>query len=86
LHFILSSDIKLKKNINYLTDEIITFNYKKYDTNRLRYGVIAQELEKKHPEMVYEDDKGYKQVAYIDYLLSKIVELEKRLKKLENGC
>jgi len=48
-----------------------------------RYGVIAQELEEKHPEFVRTDDKGMKSVAYVDLLIAKIAELEARLEKLE---
>ena len=44
-------------------------------------GVIAQELEIKHPEFVNTDNEGFKSVKYIDLLISKIAELEARLEK-----
>ena len=53
------------------------------DKGQSRYGVIAQELEEKHPEFVRTDDEGIKSVAYIDLLIAKIAELEARLEKLE---
>jgi len=84
-NFILSSDIKLKENINKLNDstDIISFNFKNDDEKRKRYGIIAQEIEKNNPELVYEDKKGYKQVAYIDYLLMKMAEKDKQIAELQ---
>jgi hypothetical protein len=50
--------------------------------DRLRDGVIAQDLEKTHPEMVYENDKGFKQVAYTDYTLLKLAKKDQQIKEL----
>jgi len=85
-NFILSSDIKLKENINKLNDstDIISFNFKNDNEKRKRYGIIAQEIEKNNPELVYEDKEGYKQVAYIDYLLMKMAEKDKQINNLES--
>ena len=88
-NFILSSDIRLKENIQSIKPssiddiKISSFNFKDDKEKRLRYGVIAQHLEKIHPEMVYENEKGYKQVGYIDFLLAKVSSLEKRIEQLE---
>jgi hypothetical protein len=83
-NFILSSDIRLKENITDLPySDIKTFNFKKDKSQLLRYGVIAQELEREHPEMVYEDNEGFKQVAYIDYLLMKMAEKDKQTAELQ---
>jgi hypothetical protein len=48
-----------------------------------RTGVIAQDLEKSHPEFVSQDEDGFKSVKYVDLLIAKISELESRLAKLE---
>jgi hypothetical protein len=82
------SDIRLKQNIRPIVANLdirfVEFTMKADATGRKRYGVIAQELEKLAPELVYTNSAGMKSVAYIDLLVAKIDELEKRLKKLEN--
>lgn len=88
-NFVLSSDENLKININPINSdnidniELKEFNLK-IDKTKQRYGVIAQDLEEYYPEMVYEDNSGFKQVAYIDFLIMKIDSLEKRIIKLES--
>ena len=86
-NFILSSDKRLKENIKTLEPKVIstkwrTFNVKDSDEGH-RVGVIAQELEVKHPEFVETNEEGFKSVKYIDLLISKIAELEYRIKQLE---
>ena len=84
-NFILSSDKKLKNNIEEIDTNHIDVNWKNFELKSepgfKRAGVIAQELEKKHPEFVRTDSKGVKSVAYIDLLITKIAELEARLEK-----
>jgi len=86
-NFVLSSDKRIKTDIEPISNYIIDVNWKKFklnsDTSKLRYGVIAQELEGKHPEFVITDENGMKSVAYIDLLVAKINELENRIKILE---
>ena len=86
-NFILSSDETLKDNIKEIDTKHVDVNWKNFELKSepgvKRSGVIAQELEKKHPEFVRTDDEGLKSVAYIDLLISKIAELEARLEKLE---
>ena len=86
-NFILSSDERLKENIEKVCDNRVKADWKtfelKTDKGQKRYGVIAQELEKTNPEFVREDVDGFKSVAYIDLLIAKIAELETRLEKLE---
>jgi hypothetical protein len=86
-NFILSSDERLKENIEKVCDNRVKADWKtfelKADKGQRRYGVIAQELEKTNPEFVREDVDGFKSVAYIDLLIAKIAELEARLEKLE---
>jgi hypothetical protein len=86
-NFILSSDERLKENVEKICDNIVEVDWKtfelKTEKGQKRYGVIAQELEKTNPEFVREDSQGFKSVAYIDLLIAKIAELEARLEKLE---
>lgn len=86
--FILNSDATLKENIKDYVARPINIKYKNYNLvgdDSLRVGVIAQELEKDHPEFVKMTDNGTKAVSYIDMLVAKIAELEDRIKQLENG-
>ena len=83
-NFILSSDKRLKENIRSADNLVVNVDWKQFNLigdKEERYGVVAQELEIKHPEFVRTDDDGLKSVAYIDLLIAKIVELEARLKK-----
>ncbi len=86
-NFILSSDMRLKENVCYAIQDsiddinIFSFNFK--DSDNLRYGVSAQQVEKINPEFVSENKEGYKQVAYIDLLLAKVVRLEQQIKELK---
>ena len=86
-NFILSSDERLKENVEKVCDNKVEVDWKtfelKTDKGQKRYCVIAQELEKTNPEFVREDSQGFKSVAYIDLLIAKIAELEARLEKLE---
>jgi hypothetical protein len=86
-NFILSSDKRLKSNIQDVDNRHINVDWKTFELNsekgQNRYGVIAQELEEAHPEFVRTDDDGMKSVAYIDLLIAKNAELEARLEKLE---
>lgn len=86
-NFILSSDLRLKADIKPLNKRI-NLNYYQYrfksDTSQVRYGVVAQELEKTNPELVRTDKDGMKSVAYVDLLIAKIAELEQRIKALED--
>ncbi len=77
-----SSDERLKKNIlnyNNALQTISLLKGKQYNwrnkkfTNRgfdarIKYGFIAQEVEKVLPSLVYEDEKGFKSVDYIQVI------------------
>ena len=94
-----SSDIKLKENIEDIKDdeynEILKVRAKKYnyindENKKLRYGVIAQELENFFPHLVSEiiEDDGSvtKSVNYIDMipiLLCKIQKMQKEIDELK---
>jgi hypothetical protein len=86
-NFVLSSDKRNKTKIEDLTGDNIDVSWKSFemkgDQGEYRTGVIAQELEEKHPEFVNTNDEGFKSVKYIDLLIAKIAELEARLEKLE---
>ena len=86
-NFILSSDSRLKENVEDVDNSRVDVDWKTFEMKsnegQKRYGVIAQELEEKHPEFVRTDDEGMKSVAYVDLLIAKIAELEARLEKLE---
>jgi hypothetical protein len=89
-NFILSSDRRLKENISYIKNlhkfdvDFVQFNLKA-EPNILRFGVIAQDLEKVAPELVRTDSEGMKSVAYIDLLCVKIAQLEQRVTELEKA-
>jgi len=87
-NFITSSDERLKENIKEAFGDKVEVNWKtfelKTDKGHKRYGVIAQDLEKNHPEFVKTDNEGMKSVAYTDLLIAKIAELENRIQALEN--
>ena len=84
-NFLLSSDKTLKEKIKDIETKHVDVEWKNFELisepGVKRSGVIAQELEKKHPEFVRTNDEGLKSVAYIDLLISKIAELEARLEK-----
>ena len=86
-NFILSSDKTLKDKIKDIKTNHVDVKWKNFELisepGVKRSGVIAQELEAKHPEFIRTDKDGLKSVAYIDLLITKIAELEARIKKLE---
>tara|TARA_Y100001937_G_scaffold114775_1_gene164874 strand:- start:326 stop:1606 length:1281 start_codon:yes stop_codon:yes gene_type:complete len=93
-----TSDIKLKENIEVIPDALdkvkqlkgITFNYKK--DGKRSTGLIAQDLEKVLPEVVYEtsdinDEDKHLAVRYgntVGLLVEAIKELSEKIQKLEN--
>ena len=87
--FTQTSDERLKTKIVDLTCDNVDVSWKSFEMKdnegEYRTGVIAQELEQKHPEFVNTDEEGFKTVKYIDLLIAKIAELEARLEKVENN-
>ena len=97
-----TSDIRLKENIETITNAAsqftslrgVSFNLKNDESKRKRYGVVAQEIEKVFPSMVYtnenKDKMETKSVAYTDLfgvaietiknLNTRLVEVEEKLK------
>ena len=88
-NFILSSDKRLKKNIRVIDYKGVNIEYKKFELkaqpNQIRYGVIAQDLQKTNPELVREDENGMLSVAYIDLLIKEIASLKQRVTELEKA-
>lgn len=72
--FFASSDIRLKKNIINESKSIRSFRWK--DSNEKSYGLIAQEIENEYPELVSNNDNGYKSINYTSALCMIIAKLE----------
>lgn len=58
------------------------YKYKEGDTERVRYGVVAEDIEEHYPELVHTGDDGVKGVSYIDLLVKRVAELEKELEDI----
>jgi uncharacterized protein YaiE (UPF0345 family) len=90
------SDVRVKENIKTIDNSLekvsklrgVEFN--KIGNNEKSIGVIAQEIEKVIPEVVKEDDKGMKSVAYGNIsglLIEAIKELKAEVEELKlNNC
>jgi hypothetical protein len=93
-----NSDIRLKKDINTITDALrkvmemrgVTYNWRKDEfpersmEDDLQYGLIAQELEKVIPELVTADDQGWKSIEY-SHLVPVLIEAIKELDAKNNA-
>ena len=88
-----SSDLRLKENINTISDPLslinditgVTFNWK--DTSKPSAGLIAQEVEKILPELVSESDRG-KAVNYngiIGLLVECVKQQQVEIENLKNS-
>ena len=92
--FFQTSDLRFKKNVQDVDFDtalkarnlpIKQFNYTDDPSDRLVYGVIAQEAENSDlNEIVYTDENGKKSVDYTSLLLLKIAYLEKQVDSLRN--
>jgi hypothetical protein len=58
------------------------YKYKTGDTERVRYGVIVEDIEQHYPELVHTGEDGIKGVSYIDLLVKRVAELEKELEDI----
>jgi hypothetical protein len=85
------SDRRLKENItsikkmNNFDINFVQFNLKSDPKKLIKYGVIAQDLEKIAPELVSTDENGIKAVNYTELLIIKIAQLEQRVTELEKA-
>lgn len=87
--FILTSDRRLKENIQDYSVKHIPVRWRTFDMKEdgsPSIGVIADELEKTNPEFVNkgETPEDMDSVKYIKLLIAKVAELESRIKELEN--
>lgn len=91
-----TSDERLKENINAINDESIDnlftlnpiiFSYKTDCKKKIHYGVLAQDVEKKFPELVENNNiSGYKTVNYqelIPIMLAKIKKMQNEIDELK---
>ena len=87
------SDIRIKHNIKPLFEcldkvkQLRGVSFSKINETSTNIGLIAQEVEKIFPEIVYEHDDGLKSVAYqnlVAVLIEAIKELSDRIDELEN--
>lgn len=86
--FILSSDERLKTNIENLSiSKALNTEYKSFEMcdniGQKRVGVIAQQLQEVAPEFVHTDDKGFLSVSYTDLFASEIAYLKCEVKGLK---
>lgn len=90
-----TSDASLKENVSIIDDSLtkvlsingVRYNYKSGD-KRKRIGVLAQEVEQVLPEVVSENNEGYKTVSYgsmVALLIEAIKDLNERIQSLEKG-
>jgi hypothetical protein len=84
-NFTLSSDNRLKTNINTMPVEFIDIQYKTFEYKNnigyIRYGIIAQDLQLTNPELIYTNEDGTLGINIIDLLLRKVAYLEQQLLK-----
>lgn len=90
------SDLNLKEQVETISNskiekllnlEPIEYKFKNDTTKTIRYGLIAQDVEKIYPELVNNNDLGYKAVNYIELipmLLLKMKDMQKEIDELKN--
>jgi len=86
------SDITLKTNVKELVNnEILNlnpveFNFKSDESQKKHFGFIAQEMEKIFPDLVSNEQLGYKTVNYIELIplmLSKMKQMQTEIDSLK---
>jgi hypothetical protein len=88
------SDINLKNNIEQIKSDAnilknlnpVSFTFKDDDQNKKHFGFIAQELENLYPELVSNNELGFKTVNYIEIipiLLSQMKNMQHEIDKLK---
>jgi hypothetical protein len=80
--FFESSDRRLK-NVVKRDGDVAYFKWKDGRDSKLHIGYLAQEVQQLLPDQVRADNKGMLSVNYIEVLVAKIRELEKRIEELE---
>lgn len=85
-NFVIGSDRRLKNSIEIINGSDIFRSFRmNVDESQIRFGAIAQEVERRYPEVVRTDEEGMKSIAYTDLLVKRVAELEERLEKLEQA-
>ena len=88
------SDINLKNNIEQIKTDSnnlknlnpVSFTFKDDEQNKKHFGFIAQELESLYPELVSNNELGFKTVNYIEIipiLLSQMKNMQMEIDKLK---
>lgn len=82
-----SSDRRYKQNIQPIDRKPVDVEYKSFEMisepNQKRYGVMAQDLQAKYPELVRTDAEGMLSVAYTDLLIKEVAALKHKVAELE---
>jgi hypothetical protein len=77
----------LKQGVKPLNPKRLDITYREYELISApgikRYGVIAQEVQVKYPELVRTDKDGMLSVSYTDLLIREIAFLKERIEFLE---
>ena len=88
-NFVLSSDARLKMNIQDFGPKLIDIRFREFEMRdrpgEKRVGVVAQELAKRHAEFVDMTENGFLSVRYVDLIMAKLAEMEWRIKRMENS-
>jgi hypothetical protein len=88
-NFCQSSDIRQKINVNcYCEAPRLNIDYQTFELKNapgiIRYGAIAQEVQKEYPELVREDADGMLSIAYIDLLVREVAYLKRKVHELQD--
>ena len=89
-NFILNSDKRYKKSIKYINDKNDVrglFNWAQYEyknNSGIRYGLIADDVEKTNPELVGRDSEGMRSLGYMDVFSLDAAHKDKRITELED--
>jgi len=93
--FVVPSDERLKDNIMPILEPEIQefhnlepklFNYKTKNPSEKHYGFVAQEVEKIYPQLVKDNEYGFKTINYMEMiplLVLKINEMQKEIDELK---
>jgi hypothetical protein len=89
------SDINLKNSVEQIKSDTtilkklnpVSFTFKDDEQNKKHFGFIAQELESLYPELVSNNELGFKTVNYIEIipiLLSQMKNMQEEIDKLKD--
>ncbi len=87
------SDENIKTNIEKISQTDINslerlepkkYNFKADETKREHYGLIAQDIERIYPQLVKEDESGFKKVNYLELIPIMIAKMNKMQEEINN--